>query len=302
MKSALHIIDMSPVVYAGTYNKRSLIPAPEPVMTADGYRERYIPTGGTSMLFNILAQYMGTGDIVFVADRSPTIKREIRSSYKSQKSPNQLVQVSKEVAEYILTDCGFDVLYRDGYEADDVIANLVEQYYKQYDCIFVHTGDSDLYILVDDKVSILPTSSVAKLVHMDNYSTVCKAGVTTMYNTVVWNKFISGDSGKDIPALSAAAVEKIRKTIRVTPEYAKHFGNWRYMRSLFEKVLPDFFDRLQLFYPLPIDEPLPIGGQGDKGRIREWASLIRNKKIPAKEPHLDKEVDELFERGLYLES
>ena len=54
-------------------------------------------------------------------------------------------------------------------------------------------ADSDLYILVRDNVST-PTSSQAKTVTMDNYSYTCKKGKETPYNSVVFQKFLAGDS------------------------------------------------------------------------------------------------------------
>ena len=163
------------------------------VNTGNGYRERNIPTGGASMLFNILGQYMGTGPIAFVADRNPTIKKDKYPDYKGSRTHPNNVSVGKDVAEYILKDCGFTIYAEDGYEADDVIFTIVRQNRMKYDHIYVHTADSDLYILVRDNVSILPTSSQAKTVTMDNYSYTCKKGKETPYNSVVFQKFLAGD-------------------------------------------------------------------------------------------------------------
>ena len=90
----LHVVDISPCIYAGSFNKRSFIPG-EVINTGNGYRERIIPTGGTSMLFNILGQYMGTGTIVFVADRDPTIKKNMYADYKGTRTHPHDVSVGK---------------------------------------------------------------------------------------------------------------------------------------------------------------------------------------------------------------
>ena len=161
-KKVLHVVDMSPCIYAGSFNRHSFIQG-DIVNTGNGYRERNIPTGGASMLFNILGQYMGTGPIAFVADRNPTIKKDKYPDYKGSRTHPNNVSVGKDVAEYILKDCGFTIYAEDGYEADDVIFTIVRQNRMKYDHIYVHTADSDLYILVRDNVSILPTSSQAKL-------------------------------------------------------------------------------------------------------------------------------------------
>ena len=199
-KKVLHVVDMSPCIYAGSFNRHSFIQG-DIVNTGNGYRERNIPTGGASMLFNILGQYMGTGPIAFVADRNPTIKKDKYPDYKGSRTHPNNVSVGKDVAEYILKDCGFTIYAEDGYEADDVIFTIVRQNRMKYDHIYVHTADSDLYILVRDNVSILPTSSQAKTVTMDNYSYTCKKGKETPNNSVVFKNFLHGDPSKDLPPL-----------------------------------------------------------------------------------------------------
>lgn len=291
---------MSPAVYAGSFNKHSIIPC-DIVQTPEGYRERYIPTGGTSQLFNILAQYMSTGDFAFVADRRPTIKQEMYPNYKISRAHPQHISIGKEVAEYILRDCGFTIHARDGYEADDVIANIVYANHDKYDHIYVHTADSDLYMLVDEKVSIKPTSSQAKEVTLENYGSVVKRGQYTEYNTLVFNKFLKGDPGKDIPGLGSAAAQHVIERIAPDPSHYEKLGKWRYMRSLVQRLLPDLYDRFVLFYPLPIDEPWEIQSEGNVERIKNWAYEIRNRKIPGRQGDLSKQIKEMQDMALYLE-
>lgn len=301
MSTQLHVVDMSPAIYAGSYNKHSFIPL-DVVPTPDGYRERIIPTGGTSMLFNILAQYMSRGDFAFVADRRPTIKQEMFPGYKGSREHRHEIAINKDVAEFILQDCGFRIFYADGYEADDVVANIVRQYHDKYDDIFVHTADSDLYILVDDTVSILPTSTQAKKVTLDNYEDVVKKGYTTPYNTVVWNKFLHGDPGKDIPPLPAPTAEFLRKRFCYNAECCKNLGNWMWLRAVFEKYFPQYYDRLQLFFPLPIEEKFDLVQEPDKVRVQEWAFEIRNKKVPGRHGDLKAKIKEMEEAALYLDN
>ena len=44
-KKVLHVVDMSPCIYAGSFNRHSFIQG-DIVNTGNGYRERNIPTGG----------------------------------------------------------------------------------------------------------------------------------------------------------------------------------------------------------------------------------------------------------------
>lgn len=298
--SQLHVVDMSPAIYAGSFNRHSIISG-DVVKTADGWRERYIPTGGASMLFNILAQYYNKGDIAFVADRYPAIKKEMYPNYKGSRVHQELVSVSKDVAEFILQDCGFTIHAREGYEADDVVANIVDANHDKYDEIFVHTADSDLYLLVDEKVSILPTSSQAKEVTLENYAYTVKRGQNIAYNTLVFNKFLHGDPGKDIPGMHNLDIEYCVAKLCPTPAHYKKLGNWKFMRYLVSRLCPKYYDRFQLFYPLPIDEPWEISAEGNPTRIKEWAYEIRNRKIPGKKGDLSAQIEAMMQQSLYLE-
>lgn len=299
MRKILHVVDMSPCIYAGSFNTHSFIQG-DIVNTGDGYRERNIPTGGTSMLFNILAQYMGTGPIVFVADRNPTIKKEIHPEYKGKRTHPPHVQIGKEVAEYILQDCGFTVYAEDGYEADDLIYTIVSQNLPEYDHIFVHTADSDLYFLVGDKVSILPTSSKAKLVTMENYTYTCRAHKYTPYNCIVFEKFLAGDRDKCIAPLPADERRWLVSNL-CKPEYIHRLGSVSFMTSWVTRNCPENVDRLRMFYPLWVDRDFEITQQGNRQRILEWAYEIRNRKLKGVRGDLSVQVKELMDRALYLE-
>lgn len=295
----LHVVDMSPCIYAGSFNKRSFIQG-DVINTGNGYRERNIPTGGTSMLFNILGQYMGTGPIVFVADRNPTIKKENFPDYKGSRTHPHDVSIGKEVAEYILKDCGFTVLAEDGYEADDIIYTVVRQNRGKFDHTYVHTADSDLYTLVRDNVSILPTSSKAKTVTMDNYRYTCKKGKDIPYNTVVFQKFLAGDPSKNLPPLSKEEKQYLMR-IFYRADIIPYLGNPGDLRMFMRKVCPQYLERMALFYPLLVPKTYHVSMEGDKERIQQWAWEIGNRKVPAKRGDLSKQIAELMEMALYLE-
>lgn len=298
-ENVLHVVDMSPCIYAGSFNTRSFIQG-DIINTANGYRERNIPTGGTAMLFNILAQYMGTGPIAFVADRNPTIKKEQYGYYKGSRKHPENVSISKDVAEFILQDCGFPIYAYDGYEADDVIYTIVKKNLDAYDHIYVHTADSDLYLLVCDKVSILPTSSQAKTVTLDNYTYTCKKNKTTPYNAVVFEKFLAGDAGKDIPALPKEVRQRIVASM-CTPLLMPHLGNPEVVLSLVKALFPEHLDRARLFYPLLVPGDFHISESGSRERVREWAWEMNHRKIPGQRGDLSAQVRELMDRALYIE-
>lgn len=300
MGTELHVVDMSPAIYAGSFNKRSFISG-DVVQTVDGWREQAIPTGGISMLFNILSQYLPRGDFAFVADRQPTIKQEMYTGYKSSRAHKEDIAICKDVAEYILRDCGFTIYSKDGYEADDVIANIVRLHYDEYDSIFVHTGDSDLYILVDDKVSILPTSSRARTVTRENYEYTVSSKCNVSYNTLVFEKLLRGDPGKDIPAMSKFDQEFLRRRFYSSEFMRRKCGDWYWLLPFMERCYPAVYKRARLFLPLPIeDEEFPITHTENIQRIREWAYEIGNRRISGRKGELGTQIREMLDQSLYL--
>lgn len=299
MKTALHVVDISPCVYAGSFNKRSFIQGMI-INTPTGYRERNIPTGGTSILFNIIGNYSSTGPIVFVADRNPTIKKDSCGDYKGNRTHPDNVSVEKEVAEYILSDCGFPIYARDGYEADDLIYTIVAQNKRKYDHIFVHTADSDLYLLVDDNVTILPTSSQAKLVTRDNYSYTCKKGKEIPYNSVVFRKFLEGDPSKNLEPLPKEERARLR-SLFYTPARLPLLGNPRDIRILMHRTFPEYDERVNLFYPMYVDEVFEITQDFNYQRVKEWAYEIGNRVVHGTRGDLSAQIQEMLDRALYVE-
>lgn len=298
-KNILHVVDMSGSIYAGSFNRRSFIPG-EVVNTADGYRERQIPTGGTSMLFNILGQYMGTGTIAFAADRNPTIKKEIYPEYKGNRKHPTNVSIEKEVAEFILQDCGFTIYAQEGYEADDIIYSIVKANQARYDHIYVHTGDSDLYLLVNDKVSILPNSSKAKTVTMENYESVVSSKGAMPYNAVVFNKILRGDPGKNLRSVSTEDGYKLLHEF-CTPQLLPLLGATSTVTNLMKKSHPELVDFVTLYYPLRIEGTWDIPQEGNPERIKMWAYEIGNRKVPGVQGDLSAQIKELMDRALYIE-
>ena len=253
------------------------------------------------MLFNILGQYMGEGPIAFVADRNPTIKKELLPEYKGTRSHPYEVMISKDIAEYILHDCGFTIYAEDGYEADDLIYSIVKKNIRRYDKIYVHTADSDLYYLVSGRVEILPAHSRAKHVTMENYSTACKAGTYTPYNAVLFEKFLAGDPSKNIPGLSTETREELVAFFG-TKKMLPILGKPDIIKAHIKARYPELLNRFILFHPLTVPGEFDIPKEGNKETLREWAFAIGNKKIPGRQADMSVHVKELLARSLCTEA
>lgn len=120
----LYLIDGSGIAY------RAFFALGEWMSTSDG-----IPTnaiyGVTRMLLKLLKTYVKKDEdsIIFVMDKKTTTYRnELLESYKAQRpeTPEKYIQQIPYIYE-LVENLGIKVIAMDNYEADDVIASIVEK-------------------------------------------------------------------------------------------------------------------------------------------------------------------------------
>jgi DNA polymerase I len=154
MAEELFLIDGNSLAY------RAFFALPESIATSTG-----VPTnaifGFASMLVKILTDY-GPKATVVVWDRGDTGRREIYADYKAQRTSRpDLLKEQWPAFEPLVEAFGYRNLGVEGYEADDVIASIVERARQAAPPIpvMVVTGDRDAYQLVDNgTVKIMTTS------------------------------------------------------------------------------------------------------------------------------------------------
>lgn len=301
MSRILRVFDLSSYCHAGNVNKRAFFDGPI-VELASGYTQRNVPAGGVSLLFNQLYYYMGECDMVFCADRNPTIKKGMYPQYKESRVHARDIEIQKEVMERVLALCGFTVLYEEGYEADDFIYSVVTKMKDQYDHVYIHTGDSDLYFLVSDNVSIAKTHSRTKEVTMENYSYMFKKGKFTPYNMITFMKVLNGDTSDDIPAMP---VEKAQPLLDMFDSdfYRVRMGDKNFMRASVEFAAPWALPQFDLVYPL--DTPVPEElGYGDKQLVSEFGYAMKNKLFDGNVrvySTVEAAINQMAEDGLYID-
>jgi DNA polymerase-1 len=150
----LFLIDGNSLAY------RAFFALPESIATSTG-----VPTnaifGFASMLVKILTDY-GPKATVVVWDRGHTGRKDIYPEYKAQRSSRpDLLKEQWPHLEPLVEAFGYRNLGVEGYEADDVIASIVERARHQEPKIpvMVVTGDRDAYQLVDESVVRIMTTS-----------------------------------------------------------------------------------------------------------------------------------------------
>ncbi len=154
MPDELFLIDGNSLAY------RAFFALPESIATSTGMPTNAI-FGFASMLVKILTDY-GPKATVVVWDAGDTGRRELYADYKAQRTSRpDLLKEQWPHLEPLVDAFGYKNLAVDGYEADDVIASIVE-HARQADPpipVMVVTGDRDAYQLVDDGVVKIMTTS-----------------------------------------------------------------------------------------------------------------------------------------------
>ena len=136
---------------------RAFFALPESIATSDGRPTNAI-FGFASMLVKILTDH-GEVPTIVVWDAGLSGRKEISSDYKAQRSsrPDLLAQQWPHLRP-LVEAFGYPNISVEGYEADDVIAALVERARERDIPVMVVTGDRDAYQLVGDGVRVMTTS------------------------------------------------------------------------------------------------------------------------------------------------
>jgi DNA polymerase I len=147
----LFLIDGNSLAY------RAFFALPESIATSDGRPTNAI-LGFASMLVKILADY-GEVPTVVVWDAGMSGRKELSADYKAQRSSRpDLLKLQWPHLRPLVEAFGYRNISVEGFEADDVIAALVDQARGRGIPVMVVTGDRDAYQLVGDGVRIMTTS------------------------------------------------------------------------------------------------------------------------------------------------
>ena len=209
----LRVFDVSEYIYAGNRGADIV----RLVEDSAPYRVESLPVGGVRHILREIKRYHDENtQLVFCMDRIPTFKRQLfdlwwkeRGGYKGNRKPKDPdIMIQQSLAEDILNELGVNVLAKEGYEADDMIANVVNYYADSYEKIYIHARDSDLYYLVRDNVEIMPVGHFGKHIDIRNYETTVNCDYNIKYNLSMLHRL--GKGGKDnVPKVSKEDYEKI---------------------------------------------------------------------------------------------
>lgn len=302
----LVVVDISAMIYSGLKRVECCFVGPIDKVNNE-YVDLSVPAGGIARIFDLIRKYSDEDeyDLVFCGDRYPEIKLSLYKWYKQnrQGSRNADADYQKEIAELILKHCGFNVITKDQYEADDLIYSICNLYKSVYRKILVYVNDADMYICVDDNVEIMPPASNDKHITRENYERECNKKDITPYNTVTFYKFLFGCHSDGVTALQPKWLrEKIYDDLYV-PKNFEILANKRYMRLVISKKYPDALNQFDLIYPLDVYIELP-SYKMNRIAVAIWGAKMNTYTMPISDMDakqysiLEDEIDSIIKKDI----
>ena len=202
MKKIL-IVDGNSILNRAFYGIRAL-------STRDG-----MPTNAVYGIFTILSKHisMVSPDYCVIAFdlKAPTFRHNMYTGYKANRKPmpdELAVQLpfAKECVQYM----GFELIEREGYEADDVLGTVSRACGEEGIHSYLLTGDRDSLQLISDNTTVLLATN-KDTVRFDREHFISEYGITPEQFVDV--KALMGDSSDNIPGVAGIGEKTALKLI-----------------------------------------------------------------------------------------
>ncbi len=254
-----YLIDGSSYIYRAYY----AIPH---LSTKDGTPTNAV-YGFVNMLLKIIREEKPDRLAVVFDAKGPTFRKDIYPEYKAnrQAMPEDLVPQIPLIKE-VVQGFNLPLLEKQGFEADDIIATLVERFSKEGEEITIVTGDKDLMQIVSEKVRLLDT--------MRNRISG-PAEVAERFgggpDKVVEVLALAGDSSDNVPGVPGIG-EKTAKAL------IEEFGDLENLLANIDKVkgtkrrenLENFADQARLSHRLvTLDRDVPVDIEEENLNLKE---------------------------------
>jgi DNA polymerase I len=159
--------------------------------------------GFTNVLVHILKEEKPDYLAVVFDKRGKTVRHKMYEDYKATrtKAPDELYEQIPRVKE-VVEAFGISFFEKTGYEADDIIATIVEKTRDQDDMeIQIATGDFDMFQLICSSVKIMhPTNGFRDAEILGTDDVIKKYGFTP--KQIPDYKGLHGDSSDNIPGVA----------------------------------------------------------------------------------------------------
>ncbi len=226
--------------------------------------------------------------VLSVCFDSPSVRKDTNTEYKSNRT-KKLSDTDFNYIEYIkylLRMAGYNIYWMEGYEADDIIANLVKQYKNDFYYTVIYTPDTDMLVHIDTKVGVnrYKVGKNYTAVAVSNFSSYCSEEFkcNIPYNALMLYKACVGDKSDVISGISnfgAKAFDKLVDYLNDKGISWNEMGNYKNTMELLnmcsdrltKQQLDQAIDSLSLVRHMEIEGNLPAPVHVSTEEIRQRA-------------------------------
>ncbi len=191
---------------------RAFYALPDTISTSSGVTTNAV-LGFTSMLLKLINEQEPDSIVCTFDSKTPTFRHKMFDRYKIQrkKMPVELgnqLNLIKEVLGAFNIAC----LEKEGYEADDILANITRKIKDEFEQIVIVTGDKDMLQLVSDNIKVMSLKKgITDTVLFDSQGVEEKFGVKPQ--NIKDLLALMGDSSDNIPGVPGIGPKTARLLI-----------------------------------------------------------------------------------------
>lgn len=179
---------------------RAFYAIPETVSTSSGIATNAV-LGFTNMLLKLIEEENPDTIVCAFDSKKPTFRHEMFDQYKikRKKMPSSLAEQFPLIKE-VLSAFNIVCMEKDGFEADDILADLAGSLKDKFEKIIIVTGDKDILQLVSGNVKVMALKKgITETVLFDGAGVREKFGVEPDYIKDLLA--LMGDSSDNIPGV-----------------------------------------------------------------------------------------------------
>lgn len=209
---------------------RAFYAIPDTISTSSGITTNAV-LGFTSMLLKLIEEQKPDTIVCAFDSKMPTFRHRMFDRYKIQrkKMPEELGKQLSLIKE-ILDAFNIISLERDGYEADDILADIVDKLKDKCRQIIIVTGDKDILQLVSSNVRVMSIKKgITDTVLFDSREVEKKYGVKP--GNIKDLLALMGDSSDNIPGVPGVGPKTAKSLVSEFGSLEKIYENVNKIKS-----------------------------------------------------------------------
>ena len=192
---------------------RAFYAIPDSVSTSSGTTTNAV-LGFTNMLLKLIEEEHPDTIICAFDSKVPTFRHKIFDQYKikRKKMPAELSDQFPLIKE-VLNAFNIVFLEKDGFEADDILADIANAVKNRFDQVIIVTGDKDILQLVSDNIRVMAIKKgITDTVLFDRFKVEEKLGVKP--ENIKDLLALMGDSSDNIPGIPGIGPKTARSLVK----------------------------------------------------------------------------------------